>query len=443
MKPGIKSAKGLLLLVAVSLALTTACTRRSTASGPLPQDIYVWQRVWNDQVVAALTKARELATGFAVLAAEIDLREREAKIFRPNLDYAALKAAGRPISLTIRVDPFIGPFNENDYTAKAIIGLARDVVTTARDHDVHLAELQIDFDCGELKLDGYRTWLRQIRAAIAPLSVTPTILPSWLKHHALAKLAHECGGFILQVHSVALPRGVEDTHQLTDPALAVDWVEQAARVGVPFRVSLPTYSYLVAFDATGKLCGISAEGPSARWPREARVVRWDAQPEAMANLLARWEHARSGMLRGVCWYRLPVAADNLNWSWRTLETVMQGRAPKHRLHIVASSSQPSEIVAINEGEGDESLPKTISARWSTAKLIAADALESYELKDGISKTTVRFQLNRSGEILRLPPNGRRQIGWIRCEPPTAIDVSFGGDSFGAAGLAGGVVRDRP
>jgi len=403
----------------------------------------VWQRVWNDQVEAALTKASKSVAGFAALAAEIDVRESAPKIFRPNLDYAALKSSGRFISLAIRIDPFTGPFNENDRAAEAVVKLARDVVAGAHDHDLDPAELQVDFDCGEWKLDGYRTWLRQIRAAVAPVPVTPTILPSWLKHGAFTKLAHECGGFILQVHSVALPQRVEDTRQLTDPTRAVEWVEHAAHVGVPFRVSLPTYSYLVAFDASGKLCGISAEGPSARWPREARVVRWDAQPEAMARLLARWQQARPAIFRGVCWYRLPVAADNLNWSWKTLAVVMQEHAPKRQLRVVASKSQPSEIVAINEGEADEPLPKTILARWSGAKLIAADALEGYDLKDSVANNMLMFELNRSGGVLRLPPDGKHKIGWIRCEPPTAIEVSFAADSPRSAELAASLARNRP
>jgi hypothetical protein len=56
-------------------------------------------------VEAAVTKAGESAAGFAALAAEIDLREGEPKIFRPNLDYAALKSPGRLISLTIPIVP--------------------------------------------------------------------------------------------------------------------------------------------------------------------------------------------------------------------------------------------------------------------------------------------------------------------------------------------------
>jgi uncharacterized protein DUF3142 len=214
-------------------------------------------------------------------------------------------------------------------------------------------------------------------------------------------------------------------------------------VEIPFRVSLPTYSYLVAFDVAGKLCGVSAEGPWARWPRGARVVRWDAQPEAMARLLARWQQARPAMLRGVCWYRLPVAADNLNWSWKTLAVVMQERAPKRQLRVVASKSQPSEIVAINEGEADESLPKTILARWSDATFMAADALEGYDLNNSIGKNMVMFELNRSGEVLHLPPDAQHKIGWIRCEPATAIEVSFGADSPRSTESAASLARNRP
>lgn len=438
MKLSVTSETKLLLSVALCLSVTTGCARHKIVSGPLPQDIYVWQRVWNDQVKAALTTASKSAAGFAALAAEIDLRNGEPKIFRPDLDYAALKLSSRPIALAIRIDPFTGPFNENDRAAEAIARLARDVVKSAQDDGLSPAELQIDFDCGEWKLDGYRAWLRKIRAAVAPLAVTPTILPSWLKHRAFTKLAHECGGFILQVHSVAVPQTVEDTRELTDPVRAVQWVEQAARVGVPFRVSLPTYSYLVAFDSAGKLCGISAEGPSARWPQQARVVRWDAQPAAMARLLAQWQHARPEMLRSVCWYRLPVAGDSLNWSWKTLEAVMEGRTPRRQLRVAASKSQPRDIVVINTGEADESLPKRISARWSEASLVAADALEGYTLKQSGNDNMVSFELNRSGEILRLSPDGRRKIGWIRCEPPTAIDLSFAGDSTALADLPAGI-----
>ncbi len=72
---------------------------------------------------------------------------------------------------------------------------------------------------------------------------------------------------------------------------------------------------------------------------------------------------------------------------------MQQREPKHQLRVVASTSQPSDIVAINEGEADEFLPKTISARWSEARMVAADALEGYELKNSVDKNVLIFERN--------------------------------------------------
>lgn len=428
-----------LLSGAVALALTSGCVRQEKTSGSLPQEIFVWQRVWNAQVDEAVRQAKTFSAGFAVLAAEIDLRNGEPKIVRPNVDYSPLKAVGLPLALAIRIDPFAGAFNEH---AETIVNLAREVVATARDQHVDVAELQIDFDCGEWKLDGYEKWLAEIRNAVAPLAVTPTILPSWMKHRAFSKIARESGSFILQVHSVSLPENIEGLGKLTDPAQARAWVAQAARAGVPFRVSLPTYAYLVAFDAAGKACGISAEGPMPYWPREARIVRWQASADEMAELVSEWTRARPAALRGLFWYRLPVASDNLNWSWKTLAAVMQGRALKHALRIVAPTSQPNEIVARNEGDSDEALPAKISARWKNAKLIAADALDGYEIKESGKADTVTFARTTNAEGLRLRPDTERKIGWIRCEPPTKIEVSFASDTSPASDRFSSLPRHR-
>src|SRR5690349_23845147 len=105
----------------------------------------------------------------------------------------------------------------------------------------------------------------------------------------------------------------------------------------------------------------------------------------------QWQRSRPEMLHGVCWYRLPVAGDNLNWNWKTLQAVMEGRTPKRELRLVASTSQPSDVVAINTGEADESLPQIIFARWRRAALIAADALEGYTLKQNGDENMVTFE----------------------------------------------------
>jgi len=135
----------------------------------------------------------------------------------------------------LRVDPFAGPFSGNDERIAAIAALARERVAEARARGIEPAELQIDFDCAEAKLDGYRLWLRALREAVRPLPVCPTALPSWLKRREFAAFARESGRFVLQVHCVEPPRELATLGKLTDPARAAAWVEQAGRLGVPFR----------------------------------------------------------------------------------------------------------------------------------------------------------------------------------------------------------------
>jgi hypothetical protein len=40
---------------------------------------------------------------------------------------------------------------------------------------------------------------------------------------------------------------------------------------VPFRVALPTYGYVLAFDRNDKFIRLSAEGPAKEWPDGAQL----------------------------------------------------------------------------------------------------------------------------------------------------------------------------
>lgn len=364
---------------------------------------------------------------FVVLTAQIALTDRAPNITRVAIDYSALRATGRPIGIAIRVEPYFGAFSSDGAEIKAITALASERLAEARKNGVEPVELQIDFDCAESKLDGYRQWLAALRETAKPVPVHPTTLPSWLKHSSFARLARESGSYVLQVHAVAPPRQIADTQRLTDPATAAAWVEQAARIGVPFRVALPTYTYLVAFDQNGQALGVSAEGRGARWPADVQVVRWEADPAELGGLVAQWTRSHPAALNGIIWYRLPVAGDVLNWRWPTLAAVAQGRAPASRLRFIASAEQPSEISVVNEGELDEPLPEVLTATWQGPRLVAADALADYTLerKPGNPVSSVVFHRQPSAAVSRLPPGGRRSIGWIRCETNPYIRLDPG------------------
>jgi hypothetical protein len=423
----------LLLCLAAALALG-ACERRR--SDPLPQDAYVWQRAWHAPVREAIARAERMQS-LVVLAAQMSATKPE--VVRPKIDFAALRATGKPIGLAIRMEPYFGPFQEDDTITRRLVEVARDCLAQARQSGVEPTELQLDFDCADAKLDGYRRWLRTLREAVAPLPVCPTVLPSWLDRGEFATLARESGRFVLQVHCVAPPRQLEDTRRLTDPKLAARWVEKAGRLHVPFRVALPTYTYLVAFDSLGKTLGVSAEGPSSTWPAGAQVVRWAADPAELGQLIAGWKRSRPAAMTGVIWYRLPVTGDAFNWRWPTLDAVMSGQEPRRNLRVEAAEGQPSEIVLINDGEQDEPLPPAIGASWEGARLVAADALAGYELVRADGDTSrVSFLRQPGNSFWLLPPGARRTIGWIRCENAVQIRIDPGD---GAAAVPGGNARD--
>src|ERR1700759_101739 len=93
------------LVLAMVAGFAVACHRIPQTVGPLTQDVYVWQRVWSAGAQTALEQAREPLHSCVVLAAEISVANPVPKITRPALDYGALRAAGKPIGLAIRIDP--------------------------------------------------------------------------------------------------------------------------------------------------------------------------------------------------------------------------------------------------------------------------------------------------------------------------------------------------
>jgi uncharacterized protein DUF3142 len=409
-----------LLLGAVALSCG-ACNRVPRSSGPLPHEAYIWQRAWSAPVADAIDRARNDLIAFVPLGAEIGWRGGQPVATKIAIDYDALRRSGRPIAIALRVGSFNGPFRPDDPAALKIRALAKSLIDDARSHGVEPRELQIDFDCAASKLGGYRAWLRAIREEIAPVPVCITALPSWLERREFAALAREAGAFILQVHSVEPPRGPDAPMKLCDPVLAQKWVETAAKIGVPFRVALPTYTYLVAFDSAGKLAGISAEGPLAAWPRDARMRVLRADAIGLFALVQRWTRDRPANMTGVIWYRLPVATDAMNWRWPTLAAIVAGREPRRALRVEAGNAQPCDIALVNEGEIDEPLPARINATWRDARPVSADALGGF-IFEKENERAASFRASPGLAQTRLPPGERRAVGWLRLDRPGKIDA---------------------
>ncbi len=381
--------------------------QRPRMAGALPSSCYVWQRAWDDGTRSAVADARGKVAGLAPLCAEVSWSgDGSASTVWTGIDADALRATGLPVSAVLR----IGPREPSPDAQSAVCGIAATLLTRLRAAGIEPVELQIDFDCPGRKLGAYCGWLSALRKCVQPLPVRPTVLPSWLSQSEFARLAHESGGFILQVHATEKPTIHAAESALCEASHARRWVEKAGEFDVPFRVALPTYTYRVAFAQDGALRGIEAEGEPRMWPRGTVLRAFRPNAAEMGALVDEWMRDRPASLQGLLWYRLPVAADTLNWRWPTLAAVMQGRAPKHALRLEHSGTPAVDIRLINDGEAEEELPAHIFAKC-TGGIEASDGIGGYRVE--AENHLVSFVRSDELKSATLRPGESHAIGWIR------------------------------
>ncbi len=405
----------------LSLGCLSLACRAERAAGPLRQEAYVWQRSWTPAVQESMRQAGGFA-GLVVLAAEVDLQNASPRVARVPLD-PTLKALGKPVGAALRVSEFPGLFAQKPGIVQLLEALIREVAAEARSKGIHLSEIQLDYDCPESKLGDYRDVLPSLQRAASPLRLTITALPAWVqRRRAFRTLIEQADGYVLQLHSLVLPRSPDEEVTMIEAASAKGWVEEAARSGRPFRVALPTHGYTAAIDDKGELVGLLSEGPlfSSSPKVKVRTVRSD--PAEMAGLIRGWTQDRPPQLAGVIWFRLPVAGERLNWSWPTLRTVMTGRAPRTELRTLQREPEPGlvQIDLQNAGEAAVPWPAAVRIRWRGKAPIAADGLAVYRLvpaKDG------EIRLEGSGAGL-LRPGERRPIAWLRFAARTEVEVEL-------------------
>jgi len=422
--PGYIRAASLNWLLFVFMSLTVV----ASAAAAWTQEIYVWQRAPGPEVAAALQTAKPLADGFNVLAAEVAWSGGSPSVSRFAPDYAKLATLGRPVALSLRIGPFPGPFKADDAAAKTLASLAASLLAEARAAGLNPAELQIDFDCAEAKLAGYRVWLGPLKAAAGSTPLVYTALPVWLNHETdFAALAHAADGFILQVHSLDRPTAPDTPFTLCDPARALTWAAAAGRVGVPFRIALPTYGYLVAFDPAGKFFALAAEGPTPAWPAgtQVRVARADAV--AVATLAHNLTAAPPPHCTGVIWFRLPVASDRLNWDWTTLAAILLGGTPAARMTVAVAWPEPglAEIYAVNAGTTTEPPPAHVTLRWPVGTpLLASDGLGGFQLEERAGEAQMELAATAVPPDALLAPGARRQLAWLRFPHALSLKASL-------------------
>lgn len=390
---------------------------------PLRQAAYVWQRVWSPAVAEALGRSRETLGGYCVLAAEVSWSGSTPRVALAQIDYEALSQTGRPVGLVLRVGAYAGPHRADDAAAAALITQAVAALARAEQAGLTIGEIQLDYDCAEFRLAEYRHWVQAVRKAVHPVPLTITALPCWLDQKDFRPLAEATDGYVLQVHSLEAPTSPEAPIVLCDPAASRRWVRQAGEVGVPFRVALPTYGYLVAFDSDGEFIGLSAEGLRRDWKTGTTLRTVRANAVDMSRLVKDWSTTHPEAMQGIVWYRLPVSGDSLNWPWVTLASVLRGSEPQRAVALACKVTEPGlvEIQLTNTGEAEMAIPPTVTVRWQDGSLIAADGYQGYRFERQSSQRA-QLALGAPGQQRMTSPGESILLGWLRFEADTKVEI---------------------
>lgn len=394
--------------VVATILLPTACQR---APGPLSQGVYVWQRNFSPEVAEALT---------TIPCDEPCLLWRE-MTFQPSgvtrtpvaPDLPSLARSATKAGFAIRIPSAPNGLGSDPSHLEAVSGEINRILQETAQAGIAVTEIQIDYDCPTRLLPVYAKFLADLSKRHD--SIVPTALPAWIGQPGWREFARAASGFVLQLHSLEVPDPAAGEAPLFDPVPARGAIDRAAREGVPFRIALPTYESLAIFDAEGRLVAIESEAISRDLPANGRAVRCFSDPLALAAFVSEIQRGHPENLRGIFWYRLPVASDRRNWSAVTLTAVMAGRQPTAAIEI---SQEPmpngaERIVATSSGEMPAELPRKIRIEDRADTLLAYDALPPYKAE--ILEGALIFSLDQNSSR-RLRDGESRTLGWIRRKP---------------------------
>lgn len=392
----------------LAFLLLTSCRREV----PMPPRIeaYVWQSTERAEVRDAMVQSRGLVKTLHVRAAELRWTGKAFQIERTVTKSLPEKGCG----LVIRIGSSASAL---EWTPDQIQPVAQVVKQLAA---LRPSEIQCDYDSPQKRLDLYSRLLTALQSAAGDIPVVPTTLASWLDEPAFKTLVKDRPGYVLQVHSLQLPKDASQPVVIFNPETARLAVEKASKLGVPFRVAMATYGCEVWFDDKGKVIEVISEdrAPEGLMPATRQFAL--ADPSVSARLVASWNASPPRGLEAVIWYRLPTARDRRNWPWLAFQDVVLGEDQPPVMDLEGTgTSDTRDLFVVNRGAFPSRLPASISVSNPT---VAADGGGAYRLE--IHDGGLRFVL-RDDVWPWLDPGQKIPAGWMRVhESGSRIHFTF-------------------
>jgi len=406
----------------LSLTLGAAGCREQAAPRPTPltHAAYVWRQGWDPAAVASLADRTWPAglTELNILVGECGLGAVGRRVVPP---WPALLGTGKTLSLSVRIGTrqALGGSVEPDLAEG--LTLLRQGWAEARAAGVTVASVQVDFDCPSRLLPAYAERIAAAKRAWPEVRVTVTTLPTWLKAPGFAQLIAAADGWTLQLHGTERPNLAKPSPLFAE-AQALRWVEHAETFGRPFRLALPTYSYLACYSAAGAYLGVRAE--SAELPKgTARTQVLPADPAQVVGLLRRLENRRHALVLGIDWFRLPFPGDRQNWTMAGWAQVIAQQAIPNECTLELKVEGALADIALLNATGQPLPLPAVEVAWRGTRALGADATTDWVAASGPEIVTFRPH-PRAGF---LAPGERRVVGWVRLTEARPVSVRVLGE----------------
>ncbi len=140
----------------------------------------------------------------------------------------------------------------------AVLETTRIQRTLAEGAGVHVAGVQIDFDCPTRRLSSFARLLRALRSPLQRenLKLSITTLPTWYSNEGIDELLAAVDFSAPQFYESRTPRTLDDLVTVSETRLLKRELNAAEQRGMPFYAGLPAYGHGMLFDSIGKFAGL-------------------------------------------------------------------------------------------------------------------------------------------------------------------------------------------
>ena len=304
-----------LVAMAMRAVVAIAFGNPLSAAVPSANGFYVWQRHWSDKVESAVRSELEAGThDLYVLAGELEYEGRGAR-WR-GVDVPDRIWRHPRVTAVFRFP--VQALDDPERTARALVSRAGAL-------GVH--RMQLDVDVPERLIARYGELVEEIRLRwpeAAALRLGATFLPCHLDLAGIRRVLAAIDEPVIQLHGIDAPKNRAETWSLMRRTTVFRALRMARALDGRFKMALPSYAYVLTFNADGSFRRLYAEGLPDDFVRSPETTCGLAAPDL--DLLH--EIFTSSLRLPAIWFRLPVrGVDRWCLERETLALLEDGQRP--------------------------------------------------------------------------------------------------------------------